>query len=60
MLISQIKMYQKGGRYHCTIKHSGHEVESGWFQYASEAYSAAESKLIYKPGYVRPIRWSER
>lgn len=59
MLISQIKLYQKGGLYACMIKHDNKIVRSGWHKYAAEAYSAAESKLIYKPGYVQAVPRSE-
>lgn len=59
MLFSQIKMYEKGGRYRCRIEHDGRLVESGWHRYAPDAYSAAESKLVYMPGYVRAVPRSE-
>lgn len=59
MLISQIKLYVNGGVYKCQIKHDGRVVKSGRHKLAPDAYADAESRLVYKPGYVQCIPVSE-
>lgn len=59
MIFSQIKIYEKGGNYKCVIYHDNKKVESGWHRFAPDAYSAAECKLVYKPGYVQRVPVSE-
>lgn len=56
MKISQIKLYENDdGHYKVVIDHNGGVAASDWCEYAPEAYSAAEDKLIFKPGYVQKI-----
>ena len=55
MLISQIKLYTRGGRYQCRIDHDGKTVKSGWHRKAPAAYAEAEARLVYKPGYVNSV-----
>lgn len=59
VLFSQIKMYEKGGRYSCEIKHDGKVVKSGWCKYAPSAYREATCQLVYSPGYVQIVPFSE-
>ena len=56
MIISQIQLRQNNsGYYSVQIKHNGKVVKSHWCKNACDAYSSAESKLIYKPGYVQSV-----
>ena len=59
MLISQIKLYQKGDVFCCKIKHRSEVVKSGWYKDAADAYREAQRKLIPGLGYVRPVPRSE-
>jgi len=60
-LISTIKLQQNTrGLYRVKISHGGVRVKSGWRLMSYDAYADAESKLIYKPGYVMAVPIEER
>jgi len=60
-IISSIKLFQSfDDRYYVKIDHDGRVVKSGVYKNACDAYADAESKLVYKPGYVMAVPIEER
>ncbi len=57
---SKITLFDIRGLWQVKIQHSGKKVESGRHKNAADAYADAESKLIYKPGFVMSIPLDER
>lgn len=61
-IYSKITLHDVRGRWRVKIDHAGKKAVSARFENAADAYADAESKLIYKPGYVQSVpreaRWA--
>ena len=60
MMFLRITMNHSPRGWQCKIEHDGKIVKSGYYAVAWNVYDDAESRLIFKPGYVSRVAKEDR